>query len=395
MGQLGAIGLDAVLQLAALHVGEGLCAEAVQRVSVQRVETDEHHQRIAGILHGGGLAGLEGADSVGGAFLGEGGIDVVRTQQSSGEGRSVGRGLAIQHRVDVGQGSGDGGAESGGLGAGPIGDGSVAALGGGLGQLEHLGALGVISKSEGAGVVERNDHIADVDHLVLEVAGQLCVGDGGLAVGAVAHLEQVVALDEDALEPLEGVEADAVGLIEVAVLLHQLGGVAVGLGLLVEGQNAAQLIETGLDGGVGLEVFQCLLGHIVADHGGLAGGVIDGDGGLEEAGHLGGVLVVGSEVGGGLVGIELGQQIEAGRDIHITDGAYGIRGGEAAAHEADGQSEGADERDEFLLHKCTPSEIYFLPVFSSGGAARMSAIALRMLCSSSSGFSSGWRATER
>ena len=395
MGQLGAIGLKAVLQLAALHVGEGLCAEAVQRVSVQRVETDEHHQPIAGILHGGGLAGLEGADDVGGAFLGEGGIDVVRTQQGSGEGRRVGRGLAIQHRVDVGQGGGDGGAESGGLGAGPIGDGRVAALGGGLSQLEHLGALVVISKSEGAGVVERHDHIADVDHLVLEVAGQLCVGDGGLAVGAVAHLEQVVALDEDALEPLEGVEADAVGLVEVAVLLHQLGGVAVGLGLLVEGQNAAQLIETGLDGGVGLEVLEGLLGHIVADHGGLAGGVIDGDGGLEEAGHLGGVLVVGSEVGGGLVGIELGQQIEAGRDVHVTDGAYGIRGGEAAAHEADGQSEGADERDEFLLHKCTPSEIYFLPVFSSGGAARMSAIALRMLCSSSSGFSSGWRVTER
>ena len=395
MGQLGAIGLKAVLQLAALHVGEGLCAEAVQRVSVQRVETDEHHQPIAGILHRSGLAGLEGADGVGGAFLGEGGIDVVRTQQGSGEGRRVGRGLAIQHRVDVGQGGGDGGAESSGLGAGPIGDGRVAALGGGLSQLEHLGALVVVSKSEGAGVVERHDHIADVDHLVLEVAGQLCVGDGGLAVGAVAHLEQVVALDEDALKPLEGVEADAVGLVEVAVLLHQLGGVAVGLGLLVEGQNAAQLIETGLDGGVGLEVLEGLLGHIVADHGGLAGGVIDGDGGLEEAGHLGGVLVVGSEVGGGLVGIELGQQIEAGRDVHVTDGAYGIRGGEAAAHEADGQSEGADERDEFLLHKCTPSEIYFLPVFSSGGAARMSAIALRMLCSSSSGFSSGWRATER
>ena len=54
VGQLGAIGLKAVLQLAALHVGEGLCAEAVQRVSVQRVETDEHHQRIAGILHGSG-----------------------------------------------------------------------------------------------------------------------------------------------------------------------------------------------------------------------------------------------------------------------------------------------------------------------------------------------------
>ena len=395
MGQLGAIGLKAVLQLAALHVGEGLCAEAVQRVSVQRVETDEHHQRIAGILHRGGLAGLEGADGVGGTFLGEGGIDVVRTQQGSGEGRCVGRGLAIQHRVDVGQGSGNGGAESGDLGAGPIGDGSVAALGGGLGQLEHLGALGVISKSEGAGVVERHDHIADVDHLVLEVAGQLCVGDGGLAVDAVAHLEQVVALDEDALKPLEGVEADAVGLIEVAVLLHQLGGVAVGLHLLVGGQHAAQLIKTGLDGGVGLEVLEGLLGHIVADHGGLAGGVIDGDGSLEEAGHLGGVLVVGSEVGGGLVGIELGQQIEAGRDVHVTDGAYGIRGGETAAHEADGQSEGADERDEFLLHKCTPSEIYFLPVFSSGGAARISAIALRMLCSSSSGFSSGWRVTER
>ena len=221
------------------------------------------------------------------------------------------------------------------------------------------------------------------------MAGQLCVGDGGLAVGAVAHLEQVVALDEDALEPLEGVEADAVGLIEVAVLLHQLGGIAVGLCLLVGGQHAAQRVEAGLDGGVGLEVLEGLLGHIVADHGGLAGGIIDGDGGFEEAGHLGGILLVGGEVGGGLVGVELGQQIEAGGDVHIADGADGIRGGEAAAHEADGQCEGADERDEFLFHKCTPDKVYFLPEASSCGAARMSAIARRMLCSSSSGFSSG------
>ena len=29
VGQLGAIGLKAVLQLTALHIGEGLCAEAV------------------------------------------------------------------------------------------------------------------------------------------------------------------------------------------------------------------------------------------------------------------------------------------------------------------------------------------------------------------------------
>ena len=36
-----------------------------------------------------------------------------------------------------------------------VGGGSVAALGGGLGQLEHLGALGVISKSEGARSEER------------------------------------------------------------------------------------------------------------------------------------------------------------------------------------------------------------------------------------------------
>ena len=319
----------AALKIAVDLVDEGMITEkeAVLRVEPKQLDTLLHPQFDAAALKAAEVVGKGLAASPGSAcgqivFTAEEAeemvksgkmkkvVDVykrqVRTQQSSGERRSVGRGLAIQHRVDVGQGSGDGSAESGGLGAGSIGGGSVAALGGGLGQLKHLGALVVISTSEGAGVVERHDHITDVDHLVLEVAGQLCVGDGGLAVGAVAHLEQVVALDEDALEPLEGVEADAVGLIEVAVLLHQLGGVAVGLRLLVGGQHAAQLIETSLDGGVGLEVLEGLLGHIVADHGGLAGGVIDGDGGLEEAGHLGGVLVVGSEVGGGLVGIELG-----------------------------------------------------------------------------------------
>ena len=143
------------------------------------------------------------------------------------------------------------------------------------------------------------------------MAGQVGIRHRSLAVHAVDQLQQVGALDEDALKPLDGVQADAVGLVGVAVLLHQLGGVAVGLCFLFCGQLAAQLLKAGLDGGVGLKVLHGFLAHIVADSGGLAAVGIHGDGLLQEGLHIGGILLRGGQIGGFLVSVVLGQQIQA------------------------------------------------------------------------------------
>ena len=42
-------------------------------------------------------------------------------------------------------------------------------------------------------------------HVVLQMVGQVSIRHRGLAVHAVDQLQQVAALDEDALKPLDGV----------------------------------------------------------------------------------------------------------------------------------------------------------------------------------------------
>ena len=183
------------------------------------------------------------------------------------------------------------------------------------------------------------------------MAGQVGVGNRGLAVGAVHEVEQVGALEQDALEALQRLQTDAVGLVGVAILVHQLGSVAVGLGLLGFGQLAAQLVEAGLDGGVQLQILLGLLGDIVADGCGLAGVRVGGDGLLQEALDVGGILVRGSELRGGLVGVVLRQQIEAGGDLHIADGTDRVRRGKDAAGQTEGQCRRAEKGKKFVFHK--------------------------------------------
>ena len=185
------------------------------------------------------------------------------------------------------------------------------------------------------------------------MAGQVGIRHRGLAVHAVDQLQQVAALDEDALKPLDGVQADAVGLVGVAVLLHQLGGVAVGLCFLFCGQLAAQLLKAGLDGGVGLKVLHGFLAHIVADSGGLTAVGIHGDGLLQEGLHIGGILLRGGQIGGLLVSVVLGQQIQARGDVHRADGAHRIRGG-AAGGKGKYHCHGGKKCDQFLFHCYAP-----------------------------------------
>ena len=229
--------------------------------------------------------------------------------------------------------------------------GSVVAVRSGLCQAEHRGLLVVIGEGVGAGVVERDAVIGQLVHLVLQMAGQVGVGNRGLAVGAVHEVEQVGALEQDALEALQRLQTDAVGLVGVAVLVHQLGSVAVGLCLLGFGQLAAQLVEAGLDGGVQLQILLGLLGDIVADGCGLAGVRVGGDGLLQKALDVGGVLVRGSELCGGLVGVVLRQQIEAGGDLHIADGTDRVRRGKDAASQTEGQCRRAEKGKKFVFHK--------------------------------------------
>lgn len=71
--------------------------------------------------------------------------------------------------------------------------------------------------------------------------GQLAVLHRGLAVFTVDKIQQQGVLVLQLLEQLQSLQPDAVGSVGIAVVIHQLLGVAVGGGLLLLGQLAAQL----------------------------------------------------------------------------------------------------------------------------------------------------------
>ena len=215
------------------------------------------------------------------------------------------------------------------------------------------------------------------------MAGQLVIVHGGLAVRAVDHVQQQGVLHLKALKGFERFQTDAVGSVGVAVLVHHLLGIAVGRSDLLVGQLAAQLPEAGIHGGEGLQRFLRLVGHIIADHGGVAAVRIGGDGLFQEGFDIRGVLIGASKLGRLLISAELCQKVHAGSDSEVPDGTHGVRSGDGAACKAEHQCQCAYQREKFLFHVCC--SLLF----------EISAIACRMLCSSSSGFSSGWRTTER
>ena len=191
------------------------------------------------------------------------------------------------------------------------------------------------------------------------MAGQLVVGHRGLAVRAVDEAQQSGVLQLEAFEGLEGLQANAVGGVGVAVVVHHLLSVAVGGGDLRVGQLPAQLFEAGVHSGQRFQRLLRFLGHVVADHSGLAGVGIGGDGLFQKGFHVRGVLISAGQLGGLLIGTVLRQQVHAGGDLKVADLAHRIRGGNDAACKAEGKCQCAHQCEKFLFHTNAPFEIGF------------------------------------
>ena len=232
---------------------------------------------------------------------------------------------------------------------------SVDAVGSSLGQPEHFGLLVIVRKGIGAGIVQRDADVADLVHAVVQMAGQLVVLHRGLAVRAVDHIQQSGVLHLQALVGLDGLQTDAVGGVGVAVLVHHLLGITVGSGDLLVGQLTAQCLEAGIHSGQRFQRLLGLLGHVVADHGGLAAVRVGGDRLLQKGFYIRGILIAAGQLCRLLIGTVLGQQIHAGGDLKITDAAHGVRGGNGAACKAEGECQRADQCKKFLFHGNAPS----------------------------------------
>ena len=232
---------------------------------------------------------------------------------------------------------------------------SVDAVGSSLGQPEHFGLLVIVRKGVGAGIVQRDADVADLVHAVVQMAGQLVVLHWGLAVRAVDHIQQSGVLYLQALVGLDGLQTDAVGGVGVAVLVHHLLGITVGSGKLICSQLTAQRLEAGIHSSQRFQRLLGLLGHVVADHGGLAAVGVGGDRLLQKGFYIRGILIAAGQLCRLLIGSVLGQQIHAGGDLKITDAAHGVRGGNGAACKAENKCQRTDQCKKFLFHGNAPS----------------------------------------
>ena len=193
------------------------------------------------------------------------------------------------------------------------------------------------------------------------MAGQLVVLHWGLAVRAVDHIQQGGVLHLQTFICLDGLQTNAVGGVGVAVLVHHLLGITVGSGKLLCSQLTAQRLEAGIHSGQRFQRFLRFLGHIVAHNCGLAAVRVGGEGLFQEGFYVGGVLIGAGQLCRLLVSTVLCQPVQVRRSA----------------------------REVSFSWQCS-YDVYFC-----SAEARISAIALRMLCSSSSGFSSGCSVTER
>src|SRR5699024_10601186 len=263
------------------HVRQDGGPQGVQGHGLEGVQTHGDQQGGGAVVHRRGLADAKAAQG-GGGFLGEGAVHLAAAQEAGAElgGGVPGGELGVQHGVDARQGvrhhlvKGVGGAGRRGL----------------LGQAAHLGGLVLVRKGEGGGVVEGDGGVAEVEHLVLEMVGQLLVGEGGLALLAVDQVDEGGLLGQVVFVVADGVLPDAVGGVEAAVVLQQLVGVAVSLGGVGGVQLAAQLGKPGFHRHIAAQLLQGGLGHKVADGDGLA--PVGGDGRVQKGFDAGGVLVL-------------------------------------------------------------------------------------------------------
>ena len=223
-------------------------------------------------------------------------------------------------------------------------------MGGGLfGQGAHLVGLRLVGKGEGGGVIQRHGDVPDKEHPVFQVVGQLLVGEGGLAVFAVEQLDQRRLLEEVLLIAAQALLPDAVGGVQLAVVFHQLAGVLFGLVGVGGAQLLPELGKAGLDGGKAPQVVKGLVRHIVADRHRLA--PVGGDGLSQEGLDVGGVLFRPGQLGGLLIGVELGQQIQPRGDVDPADGAHAVGGGDVAARKGHAERQQDGQRGECFFHR--------------------------------------------
>ena len=227
------------------------------------------------------------------------------------------------------------------------------------------GLLGVISHRVAAVVDERELHGLNIVAVVVHIIGVLGFGDGGRALGAVSHLQQGLGLLSVEQVGLHSSLGDAVGCVQIAVGAPQAVGGFGGLGGGGVIQNTVLRGKLLFHGGVVLDGAGGQLGHILAARGGdlLA---VDGTGagGLQHGFDIGGCLAGRKlgQTGRGVVGVILGQQVDAGRDVDPADGANGGRRGHGAARQRQhhGNSHGKAEQFGFDgTHKWFSPLIYF------------------------------------
>ena len=179
---------------------------------------------------------------------------------------------------------------------------------------------------------------------------QVGIRDGGFPLGAVDQIQQGGGFDQVPLVELEALEADAVGGVDGAVIIQKLLGVGVGLGGLGLGQLAPQFFEPLLHGGVEPQSLHGLFGHIVADQGGFAGFLVQGDGLLQKGFDVVIVLVGAGQLGGLLVGVELGQQVKPRSDFGLADRAHRVGGGDVTARQGQTERQHQSQRGKCFFH---------------------------------------------
>ena len=241
----------------------------------------------------------------------------------------------------------------GGQIGGALGGGGVQLVAALLGQGGDLVLLVLGGEGVGGLVKQRQLHRFQIGAVVGDVVQILLLRDGVGAVLAVDQLQADLGLLGIEQIGFQASLADAVGGVKIAVGLPQGIGALGGLGGGGVIQNTAQFLELFLHRSVILQAAQRQAGHIVSAVGGHFL-VADGAGalGLEHRLDIAGGLAGGklSRTGGGVVGIILGQQVNAGGNVHAADGAHAGRGGHSTARNAQQHHDRQGQADELFLH---------------------------------------------
>lgn len=155
---------------------------------------------------------------------------------------------------------------------------------------------------------------------------------------AVQHLQQVAGLVAGLGVGQQAFLVDAVLLVQVAVTGPGVVGLGLGLGQLVLGEGAAQLVKAGGHGGVALQRLQRFGGNVGLAGDGLA---VHIQLGLEH------IVLAGEAVGLG-VGAELGQLVHPAGNVHGAVGAHGGGGFFLLAASGKGQRQRPPGGDAFF-----------------------------------------------